>query len=341
MKQNQYKRLCAVLSLVLTLSLAAGCAASESKPVVTSDDLTPFSTSILDTDGEQGGDVQPAVSVPEKKDYPYNWLPKDTETSLERLRQQLIAEHENDTEGFKDRQELEAWVDEKITNTRLEWENERALDPVVSPQEAANCAGALFETLYGIDLTNKTLNMLCYIHSFYNSGIARSMWRVSVRNDSVDGNYARIECHIDATTGEVIQVNWLVTNEECFQIRETPVPDCFIPIKVPSGWMRGGWDETHPNFAPTMQALIDEFTPLVSGSILTNGAAVTSVEYQLSDRGIKDETVNRLYFFVACDNGKTYLMERDEATQPYLEYDFGGYPLRAYNIYDTAYLDLP
>ena len=87
--------------------------------------------------------------------------------------------------------------------------------------------------------------------------------------------------------------------------------------------MRGGWDETHPNFAPTMQALIDEFTPLVSGSPITNGAAVTSVEYQLSDRGIEDETVNRLYFFVTCDNGKTYLMERDEATQPYLEYDFG------------------
>lgn len=231
--------LCSVLSLVLTLSLAAGCAASESKPVVTSDDLTPFSTSILDTGGEQGGDAQPAVSVPEKKDYPYIWPAEDMETSSERLRLQLLEEHKNDTEGFKDTQEREAWIDESIGNARLWWEKQRALDPVVSPQEAANCAGALFETLYGIDLTNKTMRMSCYNKSFSDADMARCMWSVHVGDASDDGStieppigsYYQMECWIDATTGEVVQVNWLVSNEECSQIMETPMPDCFYPYQ--------------------------------------------------------------------------------------------------------------
>lgn len=349
MRQKRYGKLCAVLTLVLVLSFAAGCAANESQPVVTEDDLTPFSPAVLDSGGEAGEDAQPAVSVPEQKEYPYIWPAENMETSAERLRKQLIEENKNYTERFTSREELEAWVEERIKDARRWWEQQRALDPVIPPQEAANYAGQIFETLYGIDLTNKILRMSCDEQSLADPEVLRCVWRIhvgDVRDDSSmveppTGTYDQIECRMDATTGEIIRIKWCPSNEECIQIMETPMPNCFIPIKQPSGWHRGGWDETHPDYAATMQALIDEFTPLVSGSLLTNGSAITSVDYQLDDRGIEGETVNRLNFFVTCENGKTYLMQRNEAIQPYLEYDFDGYPLRAYYFYDTTLTDRP
>lgn len=351
MRQTAYRKACAVIVLTLVLCLAAGCATGESQPVVTSDDLTPFSTVARSEDGTGGGQVQPAVSVPEEKDYAYIWPAEDMEASAVKLRGQLVDEYEAaDAEGFENQMDVAKRIEERIAYMRTYWEGQRSLDPVVSPQEAANRAGQIFETLYGIDLTEKTLRMSCQARTTAgggdSSGLCRAVWQVHVGNELDDGStieppagsYDQIECNLNAVTGEVLNVRWLVSNEECTEIMKTPMADCFIPIKEPSGWMRGGWDETHPEFVPTMQAMMDAFTPLLSGSILTNGAAVTSVEYQLVNRDIPGETVNRLNFFITCENGKTYLMQRNEAIQPYLSYPFDGYPLRAYRFFDMACL---
>jgi len=339
------KRGLAVLTVILMLCLAAGCAANENQPVVTNDDLTPFSPTSVNAEdgagGEQGGEAQSAVRVPEpEKDYAYNWPAEDMEASEARLREEVetYALSMGGTE-----QEQAAYIEDCVQSSLDSWREQRALDPVVSPQEAANRAGRLFETLYGKDLTDKKLRLYCFLYSG-ETNANRPAWWVRIGDDTDDGSsiwnpgaYDQIDCKLDATTGEIISVKWIVSNEEYTEIQREPMPDCFIPIKVPSGWMKGGWDETHPNFEATMDALIDEFSPLVSESILTNGARVTSVQYKLIDREIPDETVNKVAFFVACENGKTYIMQRNEAIQPFLEYDFDGYPLRAYYFMDAAY----
>ena len=42
--------------------------------------------------------------------------------------------------------------------------------------------------------------------------------------------------------------------------------------------------------------------------------------------------------WVDCDSGKTYQLYRGYYLQTYVNYDFGGYPLRAYRITNDTYL---
>lgn len=337
MKQRTHKKAWAALTAALTLCLAAGCAANKSQPVVTSDELLPFSTSVR-AENEQ---PWPAFSVPEEKTCAYIWPPEDIEASAEKLRQQITRAYQ---EAYSNAEELKAKADTEVECARNYWEKQRAVAFSVSPQEAANRAGVVFETFYGIDLADKVLRMECRAHANYGGDVDRPVWRVYVGDACDDGVSIELpagavyqaRCEVDAITEEIVSAQYFTSYETYTEIVETPMADCFTPISPDSPF--GRWDAAHPNFGIVKEALMEKLMTLISGSIFTNGAAVTLVECQLENIIEKGETVNRLKFYLTCEDGKIYELLRDRTIQPYLEYDFCGYPLRAYTIYDSDYM---
>ena len=75
----------------------------------------------------------------------------------------------------------------------------------------------------------------------------------------------------------------------------------------------------------------------LSGSALVGGAAVTEVRAELEGK-IEESGENLISLWVDCDSGKTYQLYRGYYLQPYVNYDFVGYPLRAYRITNDTYL---
>ena len=152
----------ACLAAALTMSALVSCAPQESRPVVTSDDLTPPSAAQEAIAQEAGGG----------KNYAYYWQ----EETLQMLREadeqevndakELIAKGEEAVKaaGYPSLAEAQqavearqARIEQDLADNQKRLEAELALDPVVSAQEAANLAGSLFEKLYGFDLSQDTL----------------------------------------------------------------------------------------------------------------------------------------------------------------------------------------
>lgn len=152
----------ACLAAALTMSALVSCAPQESRPVVTSDDLTPPSAAQEAIAQEAGGG----------KNYAYYWQAENAEETLQMLREayeqevndakELIAKGEEAVKaaGYPSLAEAQqavearqARIEQDLADNQKRLEAELALDPVVSAQEAANLAGSLFEKLYGFDLS--------------------------------------------------------------------------------------------------------------------------------------------------------------------------------------------
>lgn len=142
----------ACLAAALTMSALVSCAPQESRPVVTSDDLTPPSAAQEAIAQEAGGG----------KNYAYYWQAENAEETLQMLREayeqevndakELIAKGEEAVKaaGYPSLAEAQqavearqARIEQDLADNQKRLEAELALDPVVSAQEAANLAGCL------------------------------------------------------------------------------------------------------------------------------------------------------------------------------------------------------
>ena len=333
-KQNDFAMLGSLIILALVMSFLAGCSGGEGQPVVTDDDLTPSSAvqTVLGLDAGNG------------KTYAYdlaqdvlgflNW--EETEANIRESTEQEIrwtqdlitnATDEELEEQGTSRQELQDYLDglqsetgleERLKLARQEWETQQDISPVVSPQEAANRAGWMFEKAYGIDLTGKELQ-LAYSQT---AGSDRMQWDVWTKFMDFDGN---IYCALDATTGEFIHAGYSVlTDEENERILQSPVPDCYVPSS-PDEPM-GHWDPTAPSYQQNVESLMAAVQGEISGSPLVEGAAVTDMAAEL----VLENSF--LDLRLTCDNGKTYILRRDGYGADRPGYDCGGCPLRAYTF---------
>lgn len=345
----------ACLAAVLTMSALVSCAPQESRPVVTSDDLTPPSAAQEAIAQEAGGG----------KNYAYYWQAENAEETLQMLREayeqevndakELIAKGEEAVKaaGYPSLAEAQqavearqARIEQDLADNQKRLEAELALDPVVSAQEAANLAGSLFEKLYGFDLSQDTLLLQCFESdsdmSYHpaGGGVMRAIWHVS-REEAADGvlfSTNAISCTLDATTGEFIAVDYTLGSEEIAAMQATAVPACFIQRADPdAAGSYGYWDETEASYAGTVEKLKQQAKEQLSGSALVGGAAVTEVRAELEGK-IEESGENLISLWVDCDSGKTYQLYRGYYLQPYVNYDFGGYPLRAYRITNDTYL---
>lgn len=345
----------ACLAAALTMSALVSCAPQESRPVVTSDDLTPPSAAQEAIAQDIGGG----------KNYAYLWEAEQTETVVEewiKTHEQivdtlrgLIAQGEDTVKeaGFDSveaaQTELEYWqavLEREPEQLRQSLREEAALAPVVSAQEAANIAGVAFETMYGLDLSQKTLRLNCYQsdsnmeYHIAGGGVMRTVWGVELPEepDGVLFSTNAISCTLDATTGEFIAVDYTLGSEEIAAMQATAVPACFIQRADPdAAGSYGYWDETEASYAGTVEKLKQQAKEQLSGSALVGGAAVTEVRAELEGK-IEESGENLISLWVDCDSGKTYQLYRGYYLQPYVNYDFGGYPLRAYRITNDTYL---
>ena len=332
----------------LTMSALASCAPQESRPVVTSDDLTPPSAAQEAIAQEAGGG----------KNYAYCWQAENAEETLQMLREayeqevndakELIAKGEEAVKaaGYPSLAEAQqavearqARIEQDLADNQKRLEAELALDP-------ANLAGSLFEKLYGFDLSQDTLLLQCFESdsdmSYHpaGGGVMRAIWHVS-REEAADGvlfSTNAISCTLDATTGEFIAVDYTLGSEEIAAMQATAVPACFIQRADPdAAGSYGYWDETEASYAGTVEKLKQQAKEQLSGSALVGGAAVTEVRAELEGK-IEESGENLISLWVDCDSGKTYQLYRGYYLQPYVNYDFGGYPLRAYRITNDTYL---
>lgn len=343
------------ITAALTLGALTSCAPQESRPVVTSDDLTPPSAAQDAIAQEAGGG----------KSYAYSWQAENVEKTLQAWREayeqevnyakELIAKGEEAVKaaGYSSLEEAQqavdarqAGIEQDLAENKKRLEAELALDPVVSAQEAANLAGIVFEKLYGVDLSQETLVLWCFESdsdmSYHpaGGGAMRTVWSVS-REEIADGvlfSTNAIRCTLDATTGEFISAEYTLGEDEVTAMRATALPACFIPTaeddaRGPYGY----WNETEASYAGTVEKLKQQAKEQLSGSALVGGAAVTEVRAELKGE-IEENGENYISLWVDCDNGKTYQLYRIYYLQPYVDYDFGGYPLRAYQITNDTYL---
>ncbi|MCM1297704.1 MAG: hypothetical protein NC311_19375 [Muribaculaceae bacterium] len=319
------RRAAALLAGTLALNLLAGCADSGSQPVVTDDDLTPNSA------------VQAALSLEagNGKTYAYYWPAEDPEAAAEakrqddeeslqtRLAQGVLTQEQADAR----RQAYEQGTLEQIAV----WQKERQLDPVVSPQEAANRAGWLAEELYGLDMSQTEIELRCAEEYDLAAGQAsgRLLWTATNRKGPT-----LFYCLQDATTGEWLSTSYSPQQEELDRAWSTPAVSCFTLNGPVSESLLGEWHTDDPAFEQTVARIQEQARAALSGSMLVDGAAVTGIELVYPE----GHPMDVLEFRVTCDNGKTCHLSAVRETQAYPEYDHDGYLMRGYGFEkDTIY----
>ena len=343
----------ACLAAALTMSALVSCAPQESRPVVTSDDLTPPSAAqeplrrkraaaklcVLLAGGNAEETLQMLREAYEQEVNDAKELIAKGEEAVKAAGYPSLAEAQQAVEA------RQARIEQDLADNQKRLEAELALDPVVSAQEAANLAGSLFEKLYGFDLSQDTLLLQCFESdsdmSYHpaGGGVMRAIWHVS-REEAADGvlfSTNAISCTLDATTGEFIAVDYTLGSEEIAAMQATAVPACFIQRADPdAAGSYGYWDETEASYAGTVEKLKQQAKEQLSGSALVGGAAVTEVRAELE--GKIEESGENLISCGSIATAENYQLYRGYYLQPYVNYDFGGYPLRAYRITNDTYL---
>lgn len=344
---------------VCVLTACAGTFAGQ--PTVTADDLTQSSNiqDVLEQDAGNG------------KNYAYQWDAGDIEATMAQRYEQeqayfaqmdeRLEEIENMTpeelaeagvasvEQAREQQEMiKAHQLEKLEARRESLKKEAALDPVISPQEAANRAGVIMEELYGVDLSQQVLELTCFgasdgVITFADgSGTQRPVWSVSLpaQEGEKAGNVMYITCGMDlmmdATTGEIVSVTYTPGAPEFEQRRALPKPDCYLQGST-DGNNIGVWDANDASFDLLVEAFTPRLQSLLSGSLLTGGAQVTQVRAEVQQT-YEDQEWNELVLYAECNNGSRY---RFRTQMPYNP--FGGreadtrYLLRGFHVESDTY----
>lgn len=344
------------LSGALALGLLAACAQQPgARPTVTQDDLTQSSAvqDVLEQDAGNGksyayrweaGDIEAAMAqrnehvqaylaqLGEQMEKIENMTPEELAEagfgSVEQAREQHEQAREYELEG------LEAY--------REYLEEQAALDPAVSPQEAANRAGVILEELYGVDLSQKVLELECRETSGDDMphpnrvGALRPIWSVFLEEaaDGVLFSTSSVSCTMDATTGEIVFIDYTPSAQEFEERRALPYPACFVGAgDDESGF--GRWDETEASFAPMLETAAQSLRQLLSGSPLVGGAQVTEVRGEITEY---EEGANALWLYLSCDDGKSYRLQAKMPYDPFCTEGAGTpYPMRGFRMWNDTY----
>lgn len=210
-------------------------------------------------------------------------------------------------------------------------------EPAVSAQEAANRAGSMIEELYGIDLSGAVLGLKRSENAYRGlpteaaeAAAPREVWLASWMGEDGRGS---IVCGLDADTGAWLRVSYTPPPSEWRAADSTPLADCFVPLPGSVSGYRGRWDTAAPGYEETIGALTAEAEAALSGSLLTDDAAVLKTGIRLIE---KPGGSNALEIELACDDGNTYILYRINGRT---DYDFSGYPLRAYLFWNETLLN--
>lgn len=317
-----YKTKAALLAGALALSLLAGCGANESEAVVTEDDLTPASAAQDALQQEAGSG----------KTYRYFWAVEDPQRGEEWARSRIeerdrerVERPENSDEETQalfarlHQQTIDLWLEDLAKQQQLP-------APAVSPQEAANLAGRMLEQVYGLDLSAEEL-MLWLTEIGFDPQTEEPqymVWKVT------DLREERFLCEINAETAAYEYLSYEKSwDTELAEAEQTPRAGCCHTLNESDSSLV--WEPDSPEFAPLTRQMMDEISTALSGSLLVDGAQVTSVELLPLDPivGEGEPTVTDLHFIAHCDNGQDYHLWGGRL-KFYPEYDCGGYPLRGY-----------
>lgn len=352
-KNNRKKsgKCAAFFSALLSMVLLASCAARESQPTVTQDDLTQLSTvqNVLEQDAGNG------------KNYAYYWDAEDIDAAMARRNERVqaylavvdewLAGAENMTpeelaeagydsiEQARERcEEVKANELENLESAREYLEKEAALDPVVSAQEAANRAGVIFEEVYGVDLSQDILELDCRESGPDNIlhpervGALRPIWVVS-REEAADGvlfSTNSFYCTMDGTTGEILYIEYTPSMQELEERKALPYPACFAETGD-GGTGFGRWNAEDASFAPMIEAAAQNIKQLLSGSALFGGAQVTDVRGEVTEY---DDGDNELWLYLSCDDGKSYRLRVNMPYDPLCTDGTGTpYPMRGLRMW--------
>lgn len=342
--------LAAGISGALVLGLLTACTGrSGEQPTVTDDDLKTFSAA----------QAAIALDVGNGTNYPYFWEAEDIDAAVEEWKQSeeqrirpLLDLYASSGEalqeaGFQTLEQAEYFyqnsLEESARSYRENLLRAAALDPVVSAQEAANLAGIMFKQLYGVDLSQKTLNLTCYEASgkdmLYgsSSGRIRTIWMVSWWDEASQTDSYQVNCALDATTGEWIDVWYCPSAQEREQHKANALPACFVENKNVSIGISGYWDAESPAFRPLMEQVEARVGKALSGSVLVGGAEVTEIRAEVSE---PQNGFNELALWVNCSNGKTYRMTWEYPYDPYdpiFADEEPEFPLRSFSFLNKTY----
>lgn len=322
------KKAAAFLLACLTAAQLCACAAAPSQPVVTSDVLA-----------SQDSAVQTALEQSVGQDYAYYWegehIDEEIEYYAELYRQELEALRGGE-DSLNNRQ-LTAYYESELENDcpsqREYLEEIAALDPPVSAQEAANIAGEYFEVLYGIDLSQQPI-ILRYIQGNDQwdamfSPLLDEQGRVPT---GVQSNAAFTAlCFIRSDTGEIISATYCTSQEENQAMTATELPayiqrdtEYFATTHVANYF-----DTEAPGAQEALETMKEQLTTLLSGTVAVGGAQITSVTVEDVVYSDQPPRINDLYFHLTASNGRTYTLFWN---LKYPNYDFGGFPLRAFSL---------
>ena len=352
--QHIVQSLCAAV-LLGTLGLLTACARQPGgQPTVTQDDLIQLSTvqDVLEQDAGNG------------KNYAYHWDAEDVEATMAQQNERIQA-HIAQMEEFLEKAEnmtpeelKEAGFDsidqvreayEQLRRNELEGlvsdreylEKEAALDPVVSPQEAANRAGVIFEELYGVDLSQSVLELDCWESSGDDIlhpdrvGALRPIWAVCLEEaaDGVLFSTNSIDCTMDATTGEILFIGYTPSAQELAERAKLPYPACFTEIGE-GGFGFGRWKAEDPSFAPVIEEAVQNLRQTLSGSALLGGAQVADIREEVTEH---EEGMNELWFYLSCDDGKSFRLRASMRYDPFITDGEGTpYPMRGFSVWADA-----
>lgn len=335
----------------LCASLSA-CAPWQSQPVVTEDDLTPPSAAqdAIELDAGNGRnyaydwpaeDVDATMARLEEKERGYfkemdEWLKRAEQMTPAELNEAGFSSVEQAREQHKMIQEHQR---ENLVSQREYLEKQAALDPVVSPQEAANRAGAMFEQLYGVELLQEVLQLECRetqgdaVLDPERDGPLRPIWAVTLRKRKDPDTENNLFCTMDATTGEILFTDYTASEQEIHARRALPHPESFGQFEDYAAGT-GRWNADDPAFSPLAEEAERSLERLLSGSVLTAGARVTEVRWELEEQ---DGGGNTLWFSIRCESGKRY---RAAADMQYDPLGPGGaqtpFPMRGFRVWSDT-----
>lgn len=302
---------------VFALCLLAACGAQPMQPTVTQDDLRP------------GSAVEHAIEQGiTDKTYAWHWRAQDAEAEAARASAALGESESHD----KMAEHYRTWL-----------EQEAALDPAVSPQEAANIAGTVFEIMYGVDLSQDVFELSCGemenpagLRAPPENYVPRLVWTVW-REKAGEGGLSSVNklwCTIDAATGELIAVSYQPDAAEEKERNREILPACFIEMSRERKDY-GRWNTGDPSFAPMVEKIRARLTAQLSQSPLTGGAAVTEMRTEVWEN---PDGRNHLYLHAECDDGRTWQITVISPRDPlYWNADDPEYPLRGVYLCNALY----
>ena len=207
----------------------------------------------------------------------------------------------------------------------------------MSAQEAANIAGEYFEVLCGIDLSQQPI-ILRHTQGGDQwdamfSPLLDKQGRVPA---GVQSNAAFTAlCYIRSDTGEIISATYCTSQEENQAITATELPAYiqrdaeYCDATCTSQIVTNYFDTEAPGAQEALEAMKEQLTTLLSGTVAVGGAQITSVTEENVVYYPQLPRESSLYFHLTASNGRTYTLFWG---YKYPNYDFGGFPLRAFSL---------